>query len=59
VSFAVTVVCAAAYGQAPTCPHGAKRFIEKPYKNKPGTWRAWGCPAPQGTPDACGLEFIK
>ncbi|MBK3613909.1 hypothetical protein JHN50_04320, partial [Streptomyces sp. MBT98] len=47
------------YGQAPTCPHGAKRFIEKPYKNKPGTWRAWGCPAPQGTPDACGLEFIK
>ncbi|MGW6535188.1 hypothetical protein ACWGBV_03020 [Streptomyces sp. NPDC055051] len=47
------------YGNAPTCPHGTKRFIEKPYKNKPGTWRAWGCPAPQGTPDACGLEFIK
>jgi hypothetical protein len=47
------------YGNAPTCPHGTKRFIEKPYKNKPGTWRAWGCPAPQGTPDACSLEFIK
>ncbi|MDT0472808.1 hypothetical protein RM863_11800 [Streptomyces sp. DSM 41014] len=47
------------YGPAPTCPHGTKRFIEKPYKNKPGTWRAWTCPAPQGTPDQCSLEFIK
>lgn len=47
------------YGNAPTCPHGTKRFLEKPYKNKPGTWRAWACPAPQGTPDACSLEFIK
>ncbi|MFF0481087.1 hypothetical protein [Streptomyces sp. NPDC004435] len=47
------------YGNAPTCPHGTKRFIEKPYRNKPGMWKAWGCPAPQGTPDACGLEFIK
>jgi hypothetical protein len=47
------------YGTPPTCPHGTKRFVEKPYRNKPGTWRAWGCPAPQGTPDACGLEFIK
>lgn len=47
------------YGNAPTCPHGTKRFLEKPYKNKPGTWKAWACPAPQGTPDACSLEFIK
>jgi hypothetical protein len=47
------------YGQAPTCPHGTKRFLEKPYKNKPGMWKAWACPAPQGTPDACSLEFIK
>lgn len=47
------------YGNPPTCPHGVKRFIEKPYKNKPGTWRAWSCPAPQGTPDQCSLEFIK
>jgi hypothetical protein len=47
------------YGNAPTCPHGQKRFLEKPYKNKPGTWKAWACPAPQGTPDACSLEFIK
>ncbi|MGV9815779.1 hypothetical protein ACWDTQ_28200 [Streptomyces cellulosae] len=47
------------YGTPPTCPHGTKRFLEKPYKNKPGTWRAWACPAPQGTPDACSLEFIK
>ncbi|MFC9231067.1 hypothetical protein ACFTZI_19255 [Streptomyces decoyicus] len=47
------------YGAAPTCPHGQKRFLEKPYKNKPGTWRAWACPAPQGTPDACSLEFIR
>lgn len=56
---AAAPVQATPYGQAPSCPHGVKRFIEKPYKNKPGTWRAWGCPAPQGTPDACGLEFIK
>jgi hypothetical protein len=47
------------HGTPPTCPHGTKRFIEKPYKNKPGTWKAWGCPAPQGTPDACSLEFIR
>jgi hypothetical protein len=47
------------HGNAPTCPHGTKRFIEKPYRNKPGTWRAWSCPAPQGTPDQCSLEFIK
>jgi hypothetical protein len=47
------------YGQAPTCPHGTKRFLEKPYKNKPGMWKAWACPAPQGTADACSLEFIK
>ncbi|THA41783.1 hypothetical protein [Streptomyces sp. A1547] len=47
------------YGNAPTCPHGTKRFLEKPYKNKPGTWKAWACPAPQGTPDACSLEFIR
>jgi hypothetical protein len=47
------------YGQAPTCPHGTKRFLEKPYKNKPGMWKAWACPAPQGTPDSCSLEFIK
>lgn len=47
------------YGTPPTCPHGTKRFLEKPYKNKPGTWRAWACPAPQGTPDACSLEFIR
>ncbi|MFC7979545.1 hypothetical protein ACFUT3_30470 [Streptomyces cinereoruber] len=47
------------YGTPPTCPHGTKRFVEKPYRNKPGSWRAWGCPAPQGTPDACGLEFIR
>ncbi|MCP9207776.1 hypothetical protein [Streptomyces cucumeris] len=47
------------YGTPPTCPHGQKRFLEKPYKNKPGTWRAWACPAPQGTPDACSLEFIR
>lgn len=47
------------HGNAPTCPHGTKRFIEKPYKNKPGTWKAWSCPAPQGTPDQCSLEFIK
>ncbi|WP_326827330.1 hypothetical protein [Streptomyces sp. NBC_01751] len=47
------------HGPAPSCPHGTKRFLEKPYRNKPGTWKAWGCPAPQGTPDACGLEFIK
>jgi hypothetical protein len=47
------------YGNAPNCPHGTKRFLEKPYKNKPGTWKAWACPAPQGTPDACSLEFIR
>jgi hypothetical protein len=47
------------YGPPPSCPHGTKRFLEKPYKNKPGTWRAWACPAPQGTPDACPLEFIR
>jgi hypothetical protein len=47
------------YGTPPTCPHGTKRFLEKPYKNKPGTWKAWACPAPQGTPDACSLEFIR
>ncbi|MFD6970577.1 hypothetical protein [Streptomyces sp. NPDC059949] len=47
------------YGNAPTCPHGTKRFLEKPYKNKPGNWKAWACPAPQGTPDACSLEFIR
>jgi hypothetical protein len=47
------------YGPPPTCPHGQKRFLEKPYKNKPGNWKAWACPAPQGTPDACSLEFIK
>ncbi|MFD9368567.1 hypothetical protein ACFWA6_12780 [Streptomyces sp. NPDC060020] len=47
------------HGTPPTCPHGTKRFLEKPYKNKPGTWKAWACPAPQGTPDACSLEFIR
>ncbi|MFE0648517.1 hypothetical protein ACFVZH_08020 [Streptomyces sp. NPDC059534] len=47
------------YGTPPTCPHGTKRFLEKPYRNKPGNWKAWACPAPQGTPDACSLEFIK
>ncbi|MCB5179541.1 hypothetical protein [Streptomyces antimicrobicus] len=47
------------YGNPPTCPHGTKRFLEKPYRNKPGNWKAWACPAPQGTPDACSLEFIR
>ncbi len=47
------------HGTPPTCPHGTKKFIEKPYRNKPGTWRAWSCPAPQGTPDQCSLEFIR
>lgn len=48
------------YGDAPTCPHGTKKFLEKPYKNgKPGTWKAWACPAPQGDPSACQLEFIR
>ncbi|MFI8890544.1 hypothetical protein [Streptomyces paradoxus] len=48
------------YGQPPTCPHGTKKFLERPYKNgKPGSWRAWACPAPQGDPTACKLEFIK
>jgi hypothetical protein len=48
------------YGQPPTCPHGTKKFLERPYKNgKPGSWRAWACPAPQGDPSACKLEFIK
>lgn len=47
------------YGNPPNCPHGTKRFLERPYKNKPGTWKAWACPAPQGTPDACSLEFIR
>ncbi|MEU9975058.1 hypothetical protein [Streptomyces sp. NPDC051014] len=47
------------YGAAPTCPHGTKKFIERPYKGKPGSWKAWACPAPQGTPDQCSLEFIR
>ena len=47
------------HGQAPNCPHGQKKFLEKPYKNKPGTWKAWACPAPQGDPSACSLEFIR
>lgn len=47
------------HGPAPTCPHGTKKFLEKPYKNKPGTWKAWGCPAPQGDASACSLEFIR
>lgn len=48
------------YGQAPTCPHGTKKFLEKPYRGgKPGTWKAWACPAPQGDTTACKLDFIK
>lgn len=47
------------YGNAPSCPHGTKKFLEKPYKNKPGNWKAWACPAPQGDPSACSLEFIR
>ncbi|MFB7185229.1 DUF3824 domain-containing protein [Streptomyces sp. NPDC056230] len=48
------------YGPPPSCPHGTKKFLEKPYKNgKPGTWKAWACPAPQGDPSACSLQFIK
>ena len=51
---------ASPYGAPPTCPHGVKTFLEKPYKNgKPGTWKAWACPARQGDPSACSLEFIK
>jgi hypothetical protein len=46
-------------GQAPTCSHGVKKFIEKPYKSgKPGTWKAWACPAGQGDPTQHELEFI-
>lgn len=51
---------ASPYGQPPACPHGTKKHLEKPYKNgKPGTWKAWACPAPQGDPSACSLEFIR
>jgi hypothetical protein len=46
-------------GNAPSCSHGVKRFIEKPYKSgKPGTWKAWACPAQQGDPTQHELEFI-
>lgn len=42
----------------PTCPHGTKVYkTSKP--GAPRAWRAWMCPAPQGTPDQCAPEWLK
>ena len=44
--------------KAPSCQHGTKTFLTKPYKNKPGQWKAWACPADRDDPTKCQLEFI-
>lgn len=47
-------------GPAPQCVHGTKTFLERPNKGgKPGTWRAWACPANRNDPTQCELEFIR
>lgn len=46
-------------GPAPSCSHGTKTFLTKPYKNKPGNWKAWACPADRDDPTKCELEFIN
>lgn len=53
------VAPAGAQAGAPSCHHGVKKFISKPATATKKAWSAWGCPAPQGTPDACGLDFIR
>lgn len=46
-------------GPAPSCHHGEKSYLRKPYKSgKPGYWEAWGCPAGQEAQDQCALDFI-
>lgn len=43
----------------PSCQHGVKKYISKPATGTKKAWQAWGCPAPQGDPTGCGLEFIR
>lgn len=43
---------------APSCQHGQRVFRQ----SKPGAakqWKAWMCPAPQGTVDQCAPQWIK
>lgn len=46
-------------GPAPSCSHGVKQYLSRPYKNgKPGFWQAWACPADRGDQTQHPLEFI-
>lgn len=47
-------------GPAPSCSHGVKKFLAKPYKSgKPGYWMGWACPAQRNDPTQHDLEFIR
>lgn len=40
-------------GAVPQCPHG-----NRVYKDG-GTWKAWFCSLPKGTPGACAPEWVR
>ena len=47
-------------GPPPSCSHGVKKFLAKPYKSgKPGYWMGWACPAQRNDPSQHELEFIR
>lgn len=43
--------------QAPTCPHGVRKFGSG--VGAKGPWAAYFCPSPKGTPGQCAPEWQK
>lgn len=46
-------------GQPPFCQHGQKTFLTKVSQKTGKPWKAWACPAAQGDPSKCELDFIR
>lgn len=42
-------------GGAPQCPHGNRVFKSAP----DGSWKAYFCSLPKGTPGACAPEWVR
>lgn len=40
-------------GGTPQCPHGNRTYKDG------GSWKAWFCPLPKGTPGQCAPEWVK
>lgn len=44
--------------QGQFCQHGPRQYKEGTKKDG-GTWKAWFCPSPKGTPDQCEPVWVR